>query len=225
MPGCYNPWHPDNAVCVAQPSPAAVLDQLDGNSDRLSGRAPYIAANWSYNPANPQTELMAVTTTGWDETSSTQQTPNQMVYGLIAGSGGNFVNGPTIEFTSSPNGANAWNASVAINSSKNLGGTFTIDNPGGSLGTANPPSIYSNVAVFNSNTGTWNGNSSVQVTQGAGVSMENSGGSYIQDWGNYVSVGVDPSDNTTFWGFNEYLTANQTPGNLTWATTIFKFTH
>jgi hypothetical protein len=88
------------------------------------------------------------------------------------------------------------------------------------LGTPYPPSIYSDVVGVDENVG---GTTSL-VTQGQGVSIENSSGAYVQDWGNYVSVGVDPSDNITFWGFNEYLTANQTPGNLTWATTIFKFT-
>jgi hypothetical protein len=222
MPGCYDPWSPDNTVCVTQPSPAGATDQLDANSDRLSGRVPYLAANWSFAPVGPQAELMAVTTTGWDQGSSIRS-PNQMVYGFVAGTGGYFVNVPSISYSSSPSGANAWNASVAINSAMNLGAIFTIDNPGGSLGTPNPPSIYSDVEVFNPSAGSWSGNPNVLVTQGEGVSIEDSQGIYVQDWGNYVSVGVDPSDNTTFWGVNEYLTANQTPEALTWATTIFKF--
>jgi len=143
-----------------------------------------------------------------------------MVYAFVAGTGGTFIDGPSLSF-SSP--ANAWTASIAINSSLNLGATFTVDNPGGSWGSPDPPSIYSDVEVFNSSTGNWNPNANALVTQGIGVSIEDSAGFYVQDWGNYVSVGVDPSDNTTFWGFNEYLTENQTPDALTWATTIFKF--
>ena len=220
MPGCYDPWSPSNTVCVAQPSPAASTDQLDAVSDRLSGRVPYLAASWTPTPGgSAQTELMAITTTGWDQDSSIR-TPNQTVYAFVAGTGGTFIDGPSLSF-SSP--ANAWTASIAINSSLNLGATFTVDNPGGSWGSPDPPSIYSDVEVFNSSTGNWNPNANALVTQGIGVSIEDSAGFYVQDWGNYVSVGVDPSDNTTFWGFNEYLTENQTPDALTWATTIFKF--
>lgn len=138
MPGCYNPGGPDNTVCVSQPSPAKSTDQLDGNSDRLSGRAPYLATNWTYEWEGnlvPQTEVMAATATQWNMLYPIQ-TPNQIVIAAIAGTGGGFFQGGgevvPFDFPLVGDGAaNTWNASAAINSIPSVGFTFTADNPGG----------------------------------------------------------------------------------------------
>ena len=43
-------------------------------------------------------------------------------------------------------------------------------------------------------------------------------------WGDYTSLRIDPSDDTTFWYTNEYYTKNSRLFNYMWATAISSFT-
>lgn len=226
-PGCYNPWRPDDTFCVSQPSPALSTDVLDAVSDRLVGRVPYRSASWNIDFKGtlvPQTELMPVAfTTGYYLTQTGSPVLN--IGGPLGGTNAGFTN-LSVGYTPpgfgwQNNTSNLWNPAIAVNKNLTIGVTFTMDNPGGTYGTPQPPSVYSGtVAYINYD---WGLGPFTSVTQGVGVSMENSSGAYIPDWGNLVSAGVDPVDDTTFWGVNVYFTANEIPGSLTWATTIFKF--
>jgi hypothetical protein len=84
-----------------------------------------------------------------------------------------------------------------------------------------PPSIYSAQITYESSTSSWAPQTPSLVLQGTGVSTGTS--TYVPDWGNFVSIALDPANNVEFWGFNEYFTANEKPGALTWATEIFNF--
>jgi hypothetical protein len=215
MPGCYNPWKPSDTFCVLQPGPATPAQVLDGLSDRVSGRFAY-----RYDSSILNEEILAGTNTIWNG-DGTVQIPQQTVqYSILLASPGAL---PTLSTSGTFPAADAtwagWTASVAINSQDTLGLTFTEDDSG----TANPlpPSIYSAQIVYDSTTSTWNPQAPSLVLQGAGIST--GGSTYIPDWGNYVSVALDPANGTEFWGVNEYLNGNQTPSALTWATEIFNF--
>src|SRR5260370_13239219 len=52
------------------------------------------------------------------------------------------------------------------------------------------------------------------VIQGTGVQ------SYLDRWGDYTSMAVDPVDDCTFWYTNQYLTAN---GSFNWHTRVGSF--
>jgi hypothetical protein len=113
----------------------------------------------------------------------------------------------------------AWTATAAINSLDNIGLNFSEDDSG--VANPMPPTIYSAQLIYDSSTSTWNPQSPNLVFTGTGVSTGTT--TYVPDWGNYVSVGLDPADNLTFWGVNEYLNGNQTPSARTWQSEIFNF--
>jgi hypothetical protein len=215
MPGCYNPWKPSDTFCVFQPSPATSAQVLDGLSDRVSGRFAY-----RYDNSILSQEILAGTNTVWNG-NGTQAAPQQTVqYSVLMANPGAF---PALAASGTFPAADAtwagWTASVAINSQDTLGLTFTEDDSG--TATALPPSIYSAQIVYDSATSTWNPQSSALVLEGTGVSIGSP--TYVPDWGNYVSVALDPANNLEFWGVNEYLNGNQTRSALTWATEIFNF--
>lgn len=215
MPGCYNPWKPSDTFCVLQPSPATSAQVLDGLSDRVSGRFAY-----RYDSSILNEEILAGTNTIWNG-DGTEAIPQQTVqYSVLLASPGSL---PTLAtsgiFPASDATWAAWTASVAINSQDTLGLAFTEDDSG----TANPlpPSIYSAQILYDNTTSTWNPQTPSLVLAGTGISTGST--TYVPDWGNYVSVALDPANNAEFWGVNEYLSANQTPSALTWATEIFSF--
>jgi hypothetical protein len=215
MPGCYNPWKPSDTFCVYQPSPATSAQVLDGLSDRVSGRFAY-----SYS-ASLNEELLAATNTIWNG-NGTEANPFQTVqFYIFTASPGSFPALASIgNFPSQDATWNAWTASAAISSLNNIGLTFTEDDSG----TANPmpPSIYSAQLNYDSSTSTWNPQSPGLVLMGTGVST-GSGSTYVPDWGNYVSVALDPANSQTFWGVNEYFNGNETHSALTWQSEIFNF--
>src|SRR5205814_9028051 len=43
-------------------------------------------------------------------------------------------------------------------------------------------------------------------------------------WGDYTSLRIDPSDDTTFWYTNEYYSRNSVLFNFNWSTAIASFT-
>lgn len=213
MPGCYNPWKPSDTFCVLQPSPATSSQVVDGLSDRVSGRFAY-----RYDTSILDQEILAGTNTIWNG-NGTEQVPQQTVqYSVLLASPGSL---PALStsgtFPAADATWSAWTASVAINSQDTLGLTFTEDD----WGTANPlpPSIYSAQIIYSSST--WEAQTPSLVLEGKGVSTGTS--TYVPDWGNYVSIALDPVNQTEFWGVNEYLNGNQTPSALTWATEIFNF--
>jgi hypothetical protein len=215
MPGCYNPFHPSDTFCVPQPSPATSAQVLDGLSDRVSGRLAYSYAS------GLDSEILAATNTIWNGITSNENPQQTVQFSIFTASPGSFpVLASSGDFAAPDDTWSAWTASVAINSVNNIGLTFTEDDSG--VANPMPPSIYSTELTYNSSTSTWNAQSPSLVVAGTGVSTS-TGSSYIPDWGNYVSLGLDPSDELTFWGVNEYLTENQTPSALTWQSEIFNF--
>jgi hypothetical protein len=216
MPGCYNPWKPSDTFCVLQPSPATSTQVVDGLSDRVSGRFAY-----RYDTSTLHAEILAGTNTIWNG-YGTQSVPQQTVqYSVLLASPGTMPSLATSgTFPASDSTWSGWTASVAINSQDTLGLTFSEDDSG----TANPmpPSIYSAQIVYDSGTSTWNTQTPALVLEGTGVSIGSP--TYVPDWGNYVSVALDPANDLEFWGVNEYLNGNEMPKALTWATEIFNFT-
>jgi hypothetical protein len=215
MPGCYNPWKPSDTFCVFQPSPATSAQVLDGLSDRVSGRFAY-----TYSASGLNTEILAATNTIWNG-NGTQANPQQTVqFSVFTATPGSFpVLASSGDFAAPDPTWSAWTASAAINSLNNVGLAFTEDDSG--VANPMPPSIYSAQLTYNSSTSTWTAQSPSLVLAGTGVSTGTS--TYISDWGNYVSVALDPADDLTFWGVNEYLPENQTPTALTWQSEIFNF--
>ncbi len=214
MPGCYNAFHPSDTFCVQQPSPATSTQVLDGLSDRVSGRLAYNYAS-SLN-----TEILAATNTIWNGNGS-QSSPQQTVqFSIFSASPGSFpVLTSSGDFAAPDATWSAWTATAAINSLDNIGLNFSEDDSG--VANPMPPTIYSAQLIYDSSTSTWNPQSPNLVFTGTGVSTGTT--TYVPDWGNYVSVGLDPADNLTFWGVNEYLNGNQTPSARTWQSEIFNF--
>jgi hypothetical protein len=214
MPGCYNPWKPSDTFCVLQPSPATSTQVIDGLSDRVSGRFAY-----RYDSGLDE-EILVATNTVWTGSGS-QSTPQQTVqYSVLLAIPGSVPAVATSGTFPAPDANwSAWTASVAINSENNLGLTFSEDDSGAV--SPLPPSIYSAQITYDSSTATWNPQSPSLVFAGTGVSIGSP--TYVPDWGNYVSIALDPANNLEFWGVNEYLQGNQTPGALTWRTEIFNF--
>jgi hypothetical protein len=215
MPGCYNPWKPSDTFCVLQPSPASSNQVLDGLSDRVSGRFAY-----RYDTSILGDEILAATNTIWNGDGS-ESSPQQTVqYSILTGAPGSQ---PAVAasgtFPARDANWSSWTASAAINSEDNLGLNFTEDDSG--TVSPMPPSIYSTQITYSTSSSTWTAQTPAQVLAGTGVSTGTS--TYVPDWGNFVSIGLDPANNVEFWGFNEYFTANEQPGALTWGTEIFNF--
>lgn len=215
MPGCYNPWKPSDTFCVLQPSPATSNQVLDGLSDRVSGRFAY-----RNDTSIQNAEILAATNTIWNGNGS-QSVPQQTVqYSILLAAPGSVPALASSGTFSAPDATwSAWTASAAMNSQDSLGLTFTEDDFG--VPNPMPPSIYSAQIAYDSSTSTWNPQLPSLVLAGTGVSTGTS--TYVPDWGNYVSVALDPANDLTFWGVNEYLQGNETPSALTWATEVFNF--
>jgi hypothetical protein len=203
-PGCYNPHDPYDTYCV----PETYGGVIDGLGDRLAYRLAY-----RYITGTTNAEYLAVAHTVQE--NANQQT-GLRYYKILAGTSpqpvliGDLQAAPN--FLSMP--------SVAMDKNGDLGITYT------QTGINYDPSPFF-VTVDSS------GN------QGSPVAiLGNASGTTGQDetdtnWGEYVSVTTDPSDDLTFWAVDEYMNGDQLPPpsscnikqfngvGCTWASTIF----
>ncbi|MGZ6125717.1 MAG: pre-peptidase C-terminal domain-containing protein, partial [Myxococcales bacterium] len=113
--------------------------------------------------------------------------------------------------TYAPDASYRWMGSIALDQSGNMGLGFSV-----SSSTLHPEIRY---------TGRLAGDTPGQMTQGEGTILAGAGsqtGSSLSRWGDYSMMGVDPTDDCTFWFTTEYIPAN---GAFNWKTRIgsFKF--
>jgi hypothetical protein len=103
-----------------------------------------------------------------------------------------------------------WLGSIAQNANGDIGLIYTASS------STTYPGIYF--------TGRKAGDALGQMTVAEGTIID--GPNYIAGsatrWGDYSSLSIDPTDNLTFWGTNEYIAAG-TPANWPWSTRIASF--
>jgi hypothetical protein len=207
-PGCYNPKHPYDTICVPEPYGGLI----DGLGDRLNYRLAY-----RYLTGGSSGEYLAVAQTV-QEDATTQRT-GVRYYAIAAGSSPSIAHLGEIQdvtyhlFASMP--------SVAMDSSGDIGITFTVtgNTSRGSAMNYDPSPFFITVAP-NGKVGP-----PVPILSNSGASGQDETDDY---WGEYVSVSSDPNDDRTFWAVDEYMNGNQT-GNCTskvgsgctWATRVF----
>jgi hypothetical protein len=203
-PGCYNPHDPYNTFCVPEPYGG----DIDGLGDRLAYRLAY-----RYITGTTNAEYLAVAHTVQE--NANQQTGIRY-YKILAGTTpqtvliGDLQAAPN--FLSMP--------SVAMDMNGNLGITYT------QTGTSYDPSPFF-ITVDSS------GNQGMPVAILGSASGTTGQDETDTNWGEYVSVTTDPSDDLTFWAVDEYMKGNQLPpdadcnikelngANCTWASIIF----
>jgi hypothetical protein len=207
-PGCYDPKHPYNTICVPEPYGGLI----DGLGDRLDYRLAY-----RYLSGAPSGEYLVVAQTVQENAAS--QRTGVRYYLIAAGSSPSIVRIGEIQdptnrlFASMP--------SVAMDKNGNLGITFTVtgNTKRGSVMNYDPSPFFITVARSGK--------------LGAPVPILSNSGASGQDetddfWGEYVSVSSDPNDDLTFWAVNEYMNGDQTANctakvgsGCTWATLVF----
>jgi len=200
-PGCYNPHDPYNTYCVPEPYGGVI----DGLGDRLAYRLAY-----RYLTGTTNAEYLAVAHTVQE--NADQQTGIRY-YKIAAGASPQMVLmgdiQDTTNFLSMP--------SVAMDQNGNLGITYT------ETGASYDPSPF--FVTIDSSSG----------NQGMPVAILDASGTTGQDetdtnWGEYVSVTTDPTDDLTFWAVDEYMNGDQSSNcnikqlngaGCTWASKIF----
>src|SRR5216683_1590952 len=119
---------------------------------------------------------------------------------------------PTVfqQGTYAPDSNFRWMASIAMDQNGDMALGFSLS------GTSLHPEIHY--------TGRLVGDSLGQMTQGEGTIIDGAGSqtANLNRWGDYSMMGIDPSDDCTFWYTNEYIPSN---GTFNWKTRIgsFKF--
>ena len=81
-------------------------------------------------------------------------------------------------------------------------------------------SVYPSIAITSRTPAMPFGTMSTETILQAGVGAQTT----YPRWGDYTSLRIDPSDDTTFWYTNEYYTKNSRLFNYMWATAISSFT-
>jgi hypothetical protein len=81
-------------------------------------------------------------------------------------------------------------------------------------------SVYPSIAITSRTPAMPLGTMSTETILQAGVGAQTT----YPRWGDYTSLRIDPSDDTTFWYTNEYYTKNSRLFNYMWATAISSFT-
>jgi len=119
---------------------------------------------------------------------------------------------PTIfqQGTYAPDSNFRWMGSIAMDQNGNMALGFSLS------GSTLHPAIHY--------TGRLAGDPLGQMTQGEGTIIDGAGSQTknLNRWGDYSMMGIDPSDDCTFWYTNEYIPSN---GTFNWKTRIgsFKF--
>ncbi len=117
---------------------------------------------------------------------------------------------PTIfqQGTYAPDSNFRWMGSIAMDQSGNMALGFSLSSS----------SVHPEIHF----TGRLAGDPLGQMTQGEGTIINGAGSqtANLNRWGDYSMMGIDPSDDCTFWYTNEYL---KTSGTFNWSTRIASF--
>jgi len=208
-PGCYDPAHPYNTVCVPEP--------YGGPIDSLGDRLLYRLAYRYITNGSSGTEYLAVGQTV-EESSNTGRT-GVRYYQFAASANPTVVLQGDIEdltyhmFTSVP--------SVAMDKNGDLGVEFTVtgNTSHGSAENYDPSPYFITISASGKI------GQPVAVLKDSGSSGQDETDGY---WGEYVSVASDPNDDLTFWATNQYMNGTQSSecgsksqAGCTWASRVY----
>ncbi len=182
----------DGGTCVPQ---FGTPQQLDSLADRLMFRLAY--RNFGTHESLVVNHSVAPGSGGggvrWYEIRSPATTPTVFQQGTYA-----------------PDSNFRWMGSVAMDQSGNIALGFSLS------GMLLHPEIHYTGRLASDPLG--------QMTQGEGTIIDGAGSqtTKLNRWGDYSMMGIDPSDDCTFWYTNEYIPSN---GTFNWKTRIgsFKF--
>lgn len=178
-------------ACIPQPDTSALLDSL---SDRLMFRL-------FYRNLGDHEALVVNHTVDVDGTDHA----GVRWYELRKGSADWSI---YQQGTYAPDSLDRWMGSIAIDRAGDIGLGYSVSSS----------SSYPSIRY----TGRLEGDPEGQMTIGEGTLVEGAGSqeSSYNRWGDYSSMGVDPSDGCTFWYTQEYYAATSTEG---WQTRIGSF--
>ena len=112
--------------------------------------------------------------------------------------------------TFAPDSAYRWMGSAAMDGAGNIALGYSESS------SSTYPSIAFTSRTPGMSAGTMGAESILQAGKGAQTTYSR--------WGDYTSLRIDPSDDSTFWYTNEYYTANRPFLNYVWSTAIGSFT-
>jgi hypothetical protein len=197
---------PNNTNIVSQPGTANTLDMID---DRMMQKVQYRIINGVESLWVVHSVL----------TSSTGTVAPQ--WAQIDVTGGTIAPVPVQQQIYTPDTTlHRWMGSLAVDNSGNMALGYSTSN-----GIApNYPSIAYSGRLASDPPNTLP-QTEVQLVSGNGSQTLLLGGQFVQRWGDYTSMSMDPADDCTFWYTNQYYSnpANGSSGN--WQTRIgsFKF--
>ena len=191
----------NGGACIPQPN----NQQLDSLADRLMYRLAYrVFGDHTAMVVNHSVVSGASVGLRWYELRQSAATSSQ----CSAFTSGAFY--LCQQGTFAPDGAYRWMGSAAMDGAGNIALGYSL-----SIG-----SIYPSIAFTGRMptmaAGLMGPETILQAGKGAQTTYNR--------WGDYTSLRIDPSDDTTFWYTNEYYTSNSRFFNYLWSTAIGSFT-
>jgi len=196
-PGCYQTKNPASTICVPEPASASTGIYLESLGDRLMNRLA-----WRMIGSVPH----LVTAQTVDVNPSGVDREGIRYYNIV-----NPGSTPTIDQQGTISNLNysLFMPSIAMDSGGNMGVTYSRSSA------SSHPSLWFVVVSSNNVIGT-----RVQIIAGAADNES------CNNWGDYVSTAIDPSDDLSWWAVGEYFNTAQTgacssSGRATFQTRIF----
>ncbi|HEX8815175.1 MAG TPA: hypothetical protein VF753_06730 [Terriglobales bacterium] len=197
-PGCYDPNVTYNTVCVNEPGGYRV----DSVGDRLMHRLIYRNFGSSSRPSG---EILAATHTVKDPTTGHEN----IRYYWLQLTGENSAS--VLDYGNLHSSKlSFFMPSMAFDKKGNLGVIYSSS--GGCTEADCYPALYYNKIRY------------LQPSQPAALIKQGTAEVRTSQglWGDYFGAGIDPADDSTFWGTGEYFDKNETGTLTTWQTRVVK---
>lgn len=197
----FDPTSPSGRADIPQPAPALATHNLDSLSDRLMFRLQY------RNMAGTDSLVVCHTV---DVNATAAYQAGVRYYQLKRPPAGNFSVVEQASFA--PDTNNRWMGSAAVDHQGNLAVGYSV-----SSATVFPSVRYAARLATDPPNGLFQGEAT--LVAGSGVQQSTS-----SRWGDYSSLTVDPTDDSTFWFTTEYYTAaSQATSAVGWLTRVSSF--
>jgi hypothetical protein len=187
----------NGGACIVQPN----SQKLDSLADRLMYRLAYrMFGDHASMVVNHSVLAGSSVGVRWYELQAPVATP-----GATPGAFSLYQQG-----TFAPDSAYRWMGSAAMDSAGNIAIGYSKSSS----------SVYPSIAFASRTPGMPAGTMGAETILQAGAGAQTT----YNRWGDYTSLRIDPSDDTTFWYTNEYYTRNSPFFNFNWSTAIASFT-
>jgi len=187
----------NGGACIVQPN----SQKLDSLGDRLMYRLAYrMFGDHASMVVNHSVVAGSSVGVRWYELRAPLATSTQLPNQFSVVQQGTFA----------PDSAYRWMGSAAMDGAGNIAIGYSKSSG----------SVYPSIAAASRTPATPTGTMGTESILQAGAGAQTT----YNRWGDYTSLRIDPSDDTTFWYTNEYYSRNSVLFNFNWSTAIGSFT-